>query len=167
MSVTPEQLADRAAIQDAVARYCRGIDRLDADCMKSAYWPDATDEHGGGAVDAWTFVDHAIASHNRWRATLHCIFNHIIVFDGDGVNASGEVYNVSFLFRAEEPVQDTWFGRYLDRYQKRQGEWRILQRVCVHEATRTDRIAQAMSIGWDAYRSGSFDRPSGGRPVGP
>ncbi len=33
-------------IRRAVARYAHGVDRLDVEVMKSAYWPDATDDHG-------------------------------------------------------------------------------------------------------------------------
>ena len=44
--ITPQQLADREAIRDVAIRYCRGVDRLDVDVLKSAYWPDATDHHG-------------------------------------------------------------------------------------------------------------------------
>jgi hypothetical protein len=43
---TAETLLDREAIREAMARYCRGVDRLDADLIKSAYHPDAFDDHG-------------------------------------------------------------------------------------------------------------------------
>lgn len=33
-------------IRDAALRYCRGLDRLDVELMKSAYWEGATDDHG-------------------------------------------------------------------------------------------------------------------------
>ena len=34
---------DRESIREATFRYARGVDRLDVELMKSAYWPDATD----------------------------------------------------------------------------------------------------------------------------
>ena len=37
MPYTIEQLSDREQIRDAAMRYCRGVDRLDQDCMKSDY----------------------------------------------------------------------------------------------------------------------------------
>lgn len=166
MSFEPEQLADREAIRDVVNRYCHGIDRLDGEWMKSAYWPEAIDDHGVFIGNAWEFVDRVIASHARWRATLHCVFNHQIELDVDGVHARGEAYNVTYLFHADESRIDTWFGRYLDRYEQRDGEWRIIHRVCVHEGSRTDSI-EAMGIEWQRFRPGSFDRPSTGRPIGP
>ena len=35
----------REAIRDCLYRYCRGIDRRDADILRTAYWPDANDTH--------------------------------------------------------------------------------------------------------------------------
>ncbi len=167
MGFNPEQLADREAIREVVSRYSHGVDRLDGDWMKSAYWPDGTDDHGTFVGNAWEFVDHCMVSHVRWRSTMHCNFNHQIELDPDGVHARGEVYNVAYLFRDDGPTLDTWFGRYLDTYERRDGEWRILHRVCVHEGTRRDPIDEPMAIPFEKFRQGSFDRPSAGRPIGP
>ena len=41
------ELADREAIRECLYRYSRGVDRLDADMVRSAYWPDCTDNHMG------------------------------------------------------------------------------------------------------------------------
>ena len=53
---------------------------------------------------------------------------------------------------------DTWHGRYLDRYERRDGEWRIAARVCVHEWTRTDRVTSPMPIDASRFRQGGADR---------
>ncbi len=157
MSYTSRQLADIHSIQACAQRYCRGVDRLDADQMKSAYWPDATDDHGVFVGNAMEFVEHCMVSHRRWRSTSHCIFNHHIELDDDGVHARGEIYNVTYLFQADADILDTWHGRYLDLYQKRDGEWRILERVCVHEGTHSQSVTP-MQIDAAAFRQGSFDR---------
>lgn len=162
----PQELADREAIREVVNRYAHGLDRLDRDWMRSAYWPDAIDDHGVFVGNAWEFVDRCMASHARWRATLHCTFNHQIDVDPGGTTARGETYNVSYLFRANGTAVETWYGRYLDRYEKREGEWRIAHRVCVHEGTALS-DGPPMSIAADKFRSGGFDRPSTGRPIGP
>ena len=141
MSYRPQQLSDREEIRDLAMRYCRGVDRLDPDVMKSAYWPDAVDDHGNFVGNAHEFVDYCMVAHLRWTWTMHSIFTHQIELD-------------------------TWYGRYLDRYQKRGDEWRIIHRVCVHNGTET-RAAAPMAMETAKYRDGSFDRPSGGRPIGP
>lgn len=166
MAYALEQLSDLEAIRDAAKRYCRGVDRLDEQLMKSAYWPDATDDHGVFVGNAMTFAEHCMVSHRRWRFTSHCIFNHSIELDDDGVHARGEIYNVTYLLHGEGDALDTWHGRYLDVYEKRAGEWRILERVCVHECT-TSAPVSPMEIDALKFRQGSFDRPSSNRRLGP
>ena len=135
--------------------------------MKSAYWPDATDDHGTFVGNAHEFVDHCIASHVRWSWTMHTIFNHIVELDDDGTHACGEAYNISYLQRADSGELDIWFGRYLDRYEKRGDEWRIIERVCVHEGDRTEPAATPMRIDAAKFRQGDWDRPAYGRAPGP
>jgi len=166
MGYTPKQLGDIAAIQDIAKRYSHGVDRLDGDCMKSAYWPEAIDDHGTFVGNAWEFVDHCMASHVRWRSTMHCVYNHLIEFDAGGTTARGEVYNVTHLFRADSSTVETWYGRYLDKYEERNGEWRIIHRVCVHEGNTSNAVV-GMQLDAAKFRQGSFDRPTSGRPVGP
>src|ERR1017187_6199738 len=43
---TGERIADRMAIQDALYKWCRAIDRLDYEGMRAAFHPDGTDSHG-------------------------------------------------------------------------------------------------------------------------
>lgn len=166
MAYTAEQLSDIECIRDAAIRYCRGVDRLDENLMKSSYWPDATDDHGVYVGNAMEFVEMCMVSHLRWRSTNHCILNHHIELDADGVQACGEVYNVTYLFQKDDDVLDTWHGRYLDRYEKRQDEWRIIERVCVYEGSTSETFTR-MEIESAKFRQGSFDRPSSGRRPGP
>ncbi len=153
------------AIRDAAHRYCRGVDRLDPELMKSAYWPDAIDDHGTYVGDAPAFCDRVVTSHRRFEATMHCILNHAIVIDDDST-AHGEIYNISYLHRLDDTGQrwlDTWWGRYLDRYERRtvaggREDWRIAHRTCVHEWTRSEPIDGSMPIAADRFRPGSADR---------
>lgn len=168
MPYTPQQLSDLESIRDAVKRYSHGLDRLDAEHMRSAYWPDAVDDHGPeGRQSGWEYVDLAMGSHVRWRCSLHTLLNHVIELDANGTDAAGEMYVIAYLFLDERPVLHTWFGRYLDRYQQRDGEWRILERVVVHEGNTTADPLPTMPFPMDAFVPGSFDRPSSGRPIGP
>ncbi len=166
MSYDLGQLNDLESIRACAQRYCRGVDRLDEALLKSAYWPEATDDHGAFKGNAMAFAEHCMTAHLKWRSTSHCIFNHTIELDDDGRHARGEIYNVTYLFQADQDVLDTWHGRYLDRYEKRGDEWRIIERVCVHEGTHSEAIAP-MEIAAGSFRQGTFDRPSSARPVGP
>ena len=39
-------LLDKRAIEEKLHLYCRVIDRLDVDLLRSIYWPEGTDDHG-------------------------------------------------------------------------------------------------------------------------
>lgn len=163
---TADELGAIEACREAARRYSHGVDRLDGDCMKSAYWPDGTDHHGTFVGNAHEFVEHCMVSHERWAWTMHTIYNHMVELDDDE-HARGEVYNISYLQRRDTGELDIWFGRYLDRYEKRGDEWRILERVCVHDGDRTEPAGTPMPMAAEMFRQGHFDRPSSGRPVGP
>ena len=166
MTYTPEQLSDREKIREAAMRYSYGVDRLDPDVMKSAYWPEATDDHGNFVGNAHEFVDYCMEAPLQWKWTMHSIYNHQIELEDDGIHAKGEIYNISHLCREGTNIVDTWFGRYLDKYEKRGEDWKIIERVCVHNGSQViDAVPMRMQT--SAYRRGSFDRPADGRPIGP
>ena len=164
---TIEQLLAIEACREAARRYSYGVDRLDGEVMKSAYWADAIDDHGVFVGNAWEFCYRVVASHDRWTWTMHTIFNHRVELDPDGNSARGEVYNISYLFNDSDRRLATWYGRYLDTYQRRGTEWRILHRVCVHHGDTSQQLPDSMGIDASKFRDGSFDRPANQRPIGP
>lgn len=164
MGYSLQELSDREAIRDVALRYCRGIDRLDVELVKSAYWPEAIDEHGTFVGNGHEFAAYCMTAHERWSWTMHSIFNHAIELD-DADHARGEIHNITSLCRADDGVIDTWYGRYLDRYERRGEQWRIAHRVCVHHGTSTT-SAPPMQIAWERFRQDAVDRRTPGRPLG-
>ena len=100
---------------------------------------------------------------------MHTIFNHRVEIDADGEHARGEVCNIAYLFSdGSERRLSTWYGRYLDTYERRGDEWRILHRVCVHHG---DTEPSSSPTRW-ASTPPSFVRrrstvPPINRPIGP
>ncbi len=164
---TVDQLVAIEACREAARRYSYGVDRLDGEVMKSAYWPDGTDDHGVFVGNAWEFCDRVVGSHDRWTWTMHTIFNHRVEVNLDEGTARGEAYNVSYLFDADNRQLNTWFGRYLDTYECRDNEWRISHRVCVHHSDISEHVPESMNIDASRFRPGDFDRPANQRPFGP
>jgi len=146
-------------IRQIAARYSHGVDRLNEAVMKSAYWPDAIDDHGVFVGNAMEFCAMVVASHRQFDSTMHCNYNHLIDITSD-TQATGEIYNVAYIRSSVNgaPILDTWFGRYIDNYECRNGEWRIRHRVCVHEGTRREAVTQTMPIDATKFRQGSADR---------
>ena len=137
--LTPDLIAfvreqkDRADILKAMHRYTRGVDRHDRELMLSAYHPDAWDEHGVAEGVAADFCDWAIGWHGEFQTKhQHIITNHTVELDGD--TAHGETYYTFWGENRQGPPQLS-FGRYVDRFEKRDGKWAIAHRVCVNEAT--------------------------------
>lgn len=154
-----ELLAERA-ISKVLHRYARGIDRLDLDLVRSCYWPDGTDDHGGysGGVDGFiTFVSGALA---RFDRTNHFLGNILIDVDLAAHEARAETYCVAYhRYRDATGAEvDMTAGlRYVDRFEERRGEWLIQRRVCAYDWRRTDPVVG--EGGFDGpYARGMRDR---------
>lgn len=129
-----QRLLDEQEIRQVLARYCRGVDRCDANLIRSVYHPDATDDHGTYKGPGVEFAEQVIPMlRNYWQATMHDLGTCIIELDGDAADV--ETYFVAYHRRLQE--SETWLdvfgGRYLDRFEKRSGRWLIAKRVVVHE----------------------------------
>lgn len=128
---TLHELLDREAIRECLHRYCRGIDRADEQALRSAYWPDATDSHGAYKGSATGFIEQALPK-LRGARNVHAICNMGIELDGD--SAAVESYFLALQVSAAAQTRETFMaGRYLDRFEKRQGEWRIAARTVVYD----------------------------------
>jgi hypothetical protein len=132
-------LAAKSEIEEVVLRYCRGIDRMDRELVRSCYHADAIDEHGSftGGVDA--FLDWVWALLARYEMTMHFIGNVLVELVGDA--AVAESYGVAWHRSADpRPQWNLVTGfRYVDRFERRgDGAWRIARRVAVTEWSRVD-----------------------------
>jgi ketosteroid isomerase-like protein len=137
--VTPEELEravgelqDRQAIIDCLATYSRGVDRLDRDLLLSVYHEDAIDDHGMFVGDREEFADWVIQMHSSTHLShQHCLFNHTCELDGD--IAHTETYYMFVGMNRQGETLSMSGGRYLDRFEKRDGRWAIAARVCVRD----------------------------------
>jgi hypothetical protein len=127
------ELLDRQAILDCLHRYARGVDRVDEELILSAYHEDAIDDHGTAGGDfvgsPKEFVAWVRSVDERVTATQHYLTNHSVELDGDVAHA--ESYFISMLRFGD--VVRLGGGRYLDRFERRDGAWRIAARVVVGE----------------------------------
>ena len=130
------ELADRLAIMDVLAQHSRGVDRADETTLKSAYWSDAEVDYGAYKGPAHAFCEMLPKVIRGWAATHHQIGNvnmHI-----EGGNARVETYvSANHFHRADGSVdrEMMYFGRYLDRMQRRGDVWKIAHRRVVMDWT--------------------------------
>lgn len=139
-----EQLAAREAIRDVLARYARGVDRCDRELLRSVYWPDGTEDHGGTFVGlGHDFIDHILTFLTQQRSGQKLIGNMMIRVDGSEARSEAYFFSYNRLPHPDGGLRDCFLGgRYLDRMERRGAEWRIKARVVVfdwfREAAPTD-----------------------------
>jgi ketosteroid isomerase-like protein len=126
------ELCDRQAIRDQLTTYCRAVDRLDRGLLLSVYHADAIDDHGlfvGGpeAFAEWAFSLHAKLQY----ATQHIITNHSCDLTGDVAHC--ETYWLFAGMNRQGAPLTIGGGRYVDRFERRAGVWKIAARRCVPE----------------------------------
>ncbi|MDN5546610.1 MAG: nuclear transport factor 2 family protein, partial [Rhodococcus sp. (in: high G+C Gram-positive bacteria)] len=78
-----QDLIDKQAIREVVLTYCRGIDRLDFDLVRSAYHPDAIDHHTGFDGNIDEYIAWVTPKLSAIGCTMHHIGNHLVERHGD------------------------------------------------------------------------------------
>jgi ketosteroid isomerase-like protein len=126
------ELLDRQAIHQVMLRYARGLDRLDNELARSCYWDDAIEDHGQFVGTPGDFIKYADGTTLMFEAVQHAILNHFCDLQGD--EAFCETYYQFTGVTAGEAPNFVSTGRYVDHFQKRNGEWRIANRVTIIES---------------------------------
>ena len=125
-------MLDRHEIHQVMLRYGRGLDRLDNELARSCYWDDATEDHGHFVGHPDQFIPWADGTSLAFESTQHAILNHFCDLQGD--DAYTETY-YQFTGIAKTAPHFGSVGRYIDHFQRRNGEWRIANRVTIIEGT--------------------------------
>lgn len=137
-------LLDKQAIAEVLYRYARACDRADEALLRSCFHPDATNRHGrfdGSAADFCTFAMKIVHSNKREK---HTMSNVMVELDGDV--AISECHYVAYHRRVdrETGAEEDYLngGRFIDRFERRGGEWRIAARVGLVDYERFDPVTE-------------------------
>lgn len=125
-----DRLTSWQAIYDLSCDYMRAQDRLIPALHRSVFHDDTTTDYGAGySGDADGFVVFAQGVLSDHLANHHMIGQVRIDFEETDI-AFGEVYFQAFhRIVREAGEQDLWVsGRYVDRYERRDGVWKIAHR---------------------------------------
>ena len=136
--MTVEELLAKQEITDLVGRYMRGLDRLDRDLLRATFHDDATTDYGFFKGDPDAFCDMAMAALREHLANHHMIGQ--VLIDIEGEVAFGEVYFQAFHRIVTDGEERDLFisGRYVDRYERRDGQWKFAFRSEVNDWARND-----------------------------
>lgn len=129
------QLNSRQQIHDCLLRFCRGADHGDIALARSAYHPDAYQDHGIFRGLGYDFVALSGQLSAELESLTHVVANEYVEFDpaDDRVAFSETVFLVYMVSRAADgsSLLRTSASRYLDRFEERDGEWKIARRHTV------------------------------------
>ncbi|MEI5673176.1 MULTISPECIES: nuclear transport factor 2 family protein [unclassified Nocardioides] len=135
----PDPLADRQEIRDRLASYCHGVDRLDLDLVRSVYARDGVDHHTGFSGTADEYVAWLARGLPRLDGTMHILGTHLCELYGDVALSETNGTAVHWGTPPDEPALNFTTGfRYVDRWVREDGSWRIAERFAVREWTRSD-----------------------------
>jgi hypothetical protein len=130
------QLIDKEAIRTVLGRFCRGVDRGDARALASVYHAGALEHHGDFAGSAADWMRLALdVAPQHFTVMHHSLGTSNIELMGD-IAAVETYFSAGCVMRGETegaPVATTIHGRYVDRFERRDGEWRIANRVVVKD----------------------------------
>ena len=155
------ELADREAIRECLYRYSRGVDRLDSDMIRSAYWEDCVDNHMSFRGNAEEFIAWSFPIMGSMDQTMHIIGNILMSIREDTADVESYFYGIHRINTPDGGKSDViGAGRYVDQFEKRGEEWRIKERMVV-----TDWFRQYPdSADWSQGMLGIMVDPGGRKP---
>jgi ketosteroid isomerase-like protein len=138
MSDAIQQLIDKEAICSVIYRLARAVDRRDLAQLQSCYHHDALEDHGAYVGSAAKFCELASTPPGIYERMHHNVGTIHIELDGDMARSEAYVCASGRLIApgADGSVQSrSIYARYIDRFERRDGEWRIAQRIVVKDWT--------------------------------
>lgn len=129
---THDPVQDHLDLHGALTGYCRAVDRMDLTLLRSHFAPAARLDFSGlfeGPVE--DFAQWLIDNLGAYGFTVHSLSNVHLEVDGD--RAASESYVTALhgatLDGSRAPFRSG--GRYLDRWERRDGRWLITERTAL------------------------------------
>lgn len=162
----------RGQVERCLLAYARGIDRLDAELVLSAFHRGATlDGYGSETLAVEAFVELALPGLRAgFRSTQHRLSNVFVEGREGAVVAESYILATHVeedaaaaerLFNAPSKKSSahdrgdgaagrlfTFAGRYVDRLTERDGQWRIAHRRLRYDWSKVEEIDEAMPGPW-------------------
>ena len=137
-------LIDKAAIAEVLVSYCRAVDRADLDLLAACYHDDATEDHGGTFEGSARDYIAGIAAILPRSKMTHTTSNIAIELTGDKALVESHILAFARLKKDGEKFDCLTLARAIDRFEKRDGAWKIAARRMVWEWNHD----MPMSEGW-------------------
>lgn len=150
-----QRLLDKQDIAEILYRRARAGDRSDAELAHSCYHEGATERHGMFDGLAAEFID--VVSFTKpkpgspIKGMMHVITNILTDF-ADNDHAFTESYHVAWC-QMTDGTDATIGGRYLDKFERRDGRWGIVHRDVIFDWSRVEPETEKF---WDKHPAKPF-----------
>lgn len=152
-----QELLDKQEIHEVLLRYCRGVDRCDRDLIADCYHPDAVDDHGDWVASGADAPDHILKLVRKTpRPGMHFLGNQLIEIEGDVAWSESYFQAYKDFERDGKRYVRVRAGRYVDRFERRNGRWKIAERVLTDDWNKVDELVEPLA-GPDQFRFGTKD----------
>lgn len=154
MDAELRHLAADVAIRNTLGRYARAIDRLDYDLLRTCYHPDAIEDRGRYRGDIDGFVAWLEETLQTFESTWHLVGSPLIEVEGDIAWVESYCLGLQRTRATEgQPAEDRLIPcRYIDRFELRDGAWKIARRVAVYEPAISSAAASVAPLGAGSVR---------------
>ena len=132
------RLLDEAACRDVLARYGPAIDWQDRSSLESVFWSDAEIDYGFFKGSGAALIDMLLHIATLSLRRFHMMSGERLRIDG--ASAEAESYMLTQAVSQGEDgslTSSIFYGRFLDRLECRQGEWRIARRMYLQHGAYT------------------------------
>src|SRR5690606_22158123 len=113
---------------EVIRIYCRAVDRLDIPLGQSIFHEDGYADYGAGFYQGpgKGVIEAICQSHHHLTSHSHQVTNILIEVDGDRAGSESYVFGTMRSAHDGKTMQIGVWGRYLDRWEKRDGRWGIV-----------------------------------------
>ncbi len=133
-----QELIDKDEIRDQIYTYCRALDRIDNELGYSVFAEDSHVNYGPTFPSGTgrEFIDMMLKQHRRMISTHHIMTNVLIKVDGNRASSETYMYAACKYHKGKTGSYSVEARcRDIDRWEKRDGKWLIVDRVVAGDNT--------------------------------
>lgn len=135
MSEELKILLEKEAIKDQIFTYCRALDRIDNELGYTVFAEDSKVDYGTFKGTGREFFDDMMEQHRKMISTHHMMTNMLIKVKGDKAVSETYMYAACKFPGKEKPYTVEARCRDIDKWEKRDGKWLIVERVVCGDNT--------------------------------
>ena len=161
-------LLTKQQLHELVARYCHAVDRRDADELRQLWWPEGDIDFGLFKGKTAAFIDIICQPNAAVLTSFHSVSNEYFTLEGSQASGLCYVTAMSSVIDSGTGVTTDQLvgGRYLDRFEQRDGQWRFLDKLFVidwnitqpHSGVWNSGIGGAAARGCFGHQDPSYNR---------